>query len=70
MGGIPGVMARVAAGEVPVRKFLPETQEPLSKGEGAVDPYSIWPKDKFTHLADGTLLSLCTQPYYAWRVVG
>jgi len=57
VGGIPGVVSRVSGGvsPPPVRKFLPQQPEPLSKGEGAVDPYSIWPKEKFTHLADGTL---------------
>lgn len=65
VGGIPGVVSRVSAGGVsppPVRKFLTQQAEPLSKGEGAVDPYSIWPKQNFTHLADGTLPNLSVRP--------
>lgn len=54
LGGVPAVVERFGS-HIPVRKFVPEVKDPLTKGEGAKDPYDIWPKDKFTHLADGAL---------------
>ena len=52
LGGVPGLQAAFGPG-IPVHKFMPTTKERLTKGEGSVDPYSIWPKDKFVPIEDG-----------------
>lgn len=54
LGGVPSVQERF--GHVPVRKFMPEVQEETFGGEGAVDPYSVWPKHKFRPLRDGEVI--------------
>jgi len=54
LGGVPSVLARF--GDVPVRKFMPDVQEPTFGGEGAVDPYTLVPKHRFTPLHDGEVL--------------
>mmetsp|Transcript_54651 Transcript_54651/g.116771 ORF Transcript_54651/g.116771 Transcript_54651/m.116771 type:complete len:317 (+) Transcript_54651:86-1036(+) len=54
LGGLPSVIERF--GEVPVRKYMPDEIEPLFGGEGSVDPYQIWPREKFTPLQDEEIL--------------
>lgn len=54
LGGVPSVVDRF--GDVPVRKFMPEVKEPLFGGEGGIDPYIVWPEDKFIPLVDGEVL--------------
>ncbi|GBG35049.1 Lactamase-like protein nscB [Hondaea fermentalgiana] len=59
LGGVPSVVKAFSESEtspVPVYKFIPEELEPSYGGEGAVTPYEIWPKDKFTPLGDGDVL--------------
>jgi glyoxylase-like metal-dependent hydrolase (beta-lactamase superfamily II) len=36
---------------------MPPEQEKLTRGEGAIDPYKIWPKDKFEPISDGETFS-------------
>ena len=52
LGGVPSIQERFGP-NIPVRKFMPEDQEALSGGEGAIDPYSIWPREAFDPLHDG-----------------
>ena len=52
LGGVPSVQGRFGPG-IPVRKYMPQGQEALTSGEGAIDPYSIWPRDHFDPLEDG-----------------
>jgi len=60
LGGVPSIVERFGP-RVPVRKFIPQIKEELKPGEASRDPYVIWPKDEFHHLADGELelFSLC-----------
>ena len=52
LGGVPSVQKRFGP-NLPVRKFMPEEQERLTAGEGAINPYDIWPKDAFIPIQDG-----------------
>jgi glyoxylase-like metal-dependent hydrolase (beta-lactamase superfamily II) len=54
LGGLPDVTKLWP--DVPVRKYMPAKMDALTAGEGAIDPYSIWPADRFTPLADGEIL--------------
>lgn len=54
LGGVPSVIKHF--GEVPVRKFMPAVQEDTFGGEGALDPYAIWPADRFKPLEDGEVV--------------
>ena len=56
LGGVPSVVARLG-GAVPVRKFMPLEKEATFGGEGAVDPFDIWPRERFVPLADGERLA-------------
>lgn len=56
LGGVPSVQERFGP-NIPVRKFMPEQAEATTgTGEGAIDPYSIWPRDEFGALQDGEVV--------------
>lgn len=56
LGGVPSVQDRYGP-NIPVRKFMPEQAEATSgSGEGAIDPYSIWPREQFQPLQDGEVI--------------
>ena len=46
LGGVPSVIKHFGE-EIPVRKYMPKKDESLFGGEGAQDPYQIWPRDNF-----------------------
>ena len=52
LGGVPSIQERFGP-DIPVRKFMPMGQESLSSGEGAIDPYAIWARERFEPLQDG-----------------
>eukprot|EP01047_Picozoa_sp_COSAG01_P076582 COSAG01_NODE_13496_length_1577_cov_11.987145_1_plen_178_part_00 len=60
LGGVPSIQERFGPG-IPVRKYMPEEGPgPLtSKGEAAINPYSIWPRVR-TRL--GVLRAVGPQP--------
>lgn len=56
LGGVPSVQERFGP-DIPVRKYMPEQAEATSgTGEGAIDPYSIWPREHFEPLRDGEVV--------------
>mmetsp|Transcript_5385 Transcript_5385/g.9400 ORF Transcript_5385/g.9400 Transcript_5385/m.9400 type:complete len:327 (+) Transcript_5385:183-1163(+) len=60
LGGVPSVVeafSEAGASPIPVYKYIPDELEPAFGGEGAVTPYEIWPKDKFTPLKDGQVVT-------------
>ena len=48
LGGVPSIQGRF--GPTPTHKFMPGEKEATFGGEGAVDPFQIWPKERFTEL--------------------
>jgi len=53
LGGVRGLQERFGPG-IPVYKHIPEVEEPpLGNGEMAITAYQSYPKEGFTHLADG-----------------
>ena len=56
LGGVPSVQEHFGP-NLTVRKFMPAEQEALTVGEGAIDPYDIWPKDKFVPIQDGEVIT-------------
>ena len=40
-----------------MRKYMPKKDESLFGGEGAQDPYKIWPKDNFIPIRDGEIIT-------------
>mmetsp|Transcript_10934 Transcript_10934/g.20244 ORF Transcript_10934/g.20244 Transcript_10934/m.20244 type:complete len:304 (+) Transcript_10934:169-1080(+) len=55
IGGVPDVQKRFGP-DIPTLKFMPETLDSPYRGEGAIDPYSVWPKDQFQPILDGQTL--------------
>eukprot|EP00041_Stephanoeca_diplocostata_P020795 m.472715 g.472715 ORF g.472715 m.472715 type:complete len:418 (-) comp21662_c0_seq8:228-1481(-) len=67
IGGVPSVInyleslhatkSAVSSASLPVYKYMPQNHAPSAASDGPeIDPYSIWPKDKFTHIAHGDVL--------------
>eukprot|EP01048_Picozoa_sp_COSAG05_P011264 COSAG05_NODE_1051_length_6031_cov_8.987190_2_plen_217_part_00 len=55
LGGVPSVQEKFGP-DIPVRKYIPAQQETLTSGEGAVDPYLIWARERFLPLQDGEIV--------------
>jgi len=41
---------------IPVLKYIPDQLEPVFSGEGALSPYDILPKERFTPMKDGDII--------------
>jgi len=52
LGGVPSIQQVFGNGNsIPVYKFMPkEMEKTFGKGEGAKDPFTIWPENKFVPL--------------------
>ena len=63
LGGVPQVMETLSLNNrqsVVVRKYMPaEDPQPFGQGEHAIDPYALWPKEKFVPLSDGEEIVAC-----------
>ncbi len=57
LGGVPSVQERFGP-DIPVRKYMPQQAEATTgTGEGAIDPYSIWPREHFDPIQDGEVVT-------------
>ena len=67
LGGVPQVMEALSLNNsnqdrnLPaVRKYMPaEDPKPFGHGENSIDPYALWPKEKFVPLSDGEEIVAC-----------
>ena len=62
LGGVPQVIAMKLGQEremiVPVRKYMPKTDpKNFGQGESSINPYTLWPKDKFVPMEDGEIIN-------------
>jgi len=62
LGGVPQVIAMKLGQEremiVPVRKYMPKTDpKNFGQGEASINPYTLWPKDKFVPMEDGEIIN-------------
>ena len=56
LGGVSSVLEDHGS-NIPVLKYMPEELEASFGGEGTITPYEMWPKDKFTPVVDGEILT-------------
>jgi glyoxylase-like metal-dependent hydrolase (beta-lactamase superfamily II) len=62
VGGVADVQRMLGssfgvAADAPVRKLMPEADEPLYGGEGALGPYASWPRERFEPIVDGETIA-------------